>query len=50
MVLFSMVAAGFSIANSWYAVQFGDRTAHAVRMSLYRKMQTFPLGLVGTNC
>jgi ATP-binding cassette subfamily B protein len=44
MVLFSILAAGFSLANSWYAVQFGERTAHAVRMYLYRKIQTFSFG------
>lgn len=44
MVVFSCLAAGFSIANSWYAVQFGEHTAHAVRMYLYRKIQTFSFG------
>lgn len=44
MILFSLIAAIFSIANSWYAVQFGERTAHAVRMYLYRKIQTFSFG------
>jgi ABC-type multidrug transport system fused ATPase/permease subunit len=41
MVLFAILASVFSIANSWYAVQFGERTGHAVRLYLYRKIQTF---------
>jgi ABC-type multidrug transport system fused ATPase/permease subunit len=44
MVLFALLASIFSIANSWYAVQFGERTGHAVRLFLYRKIQTFSFG------
>ncbi len=44
MILFSVLGAIFTIANSWYAVQFAERTAHAVRMYLYRKIQTFSFG------
>jgi ATP-binding cassette subfamily B protein len=44
MAVFSCLAAGFSIANSWYAVQFSEHTAHAVRMYLYRKIQSFSFG------
>jgi ATP-binding cassette subfamily B protein len=41
MVLFAVLAAGFTIANALYAVTFAEYTAHAVRMFLYRKIQTF---------
>ncbi len=44
MVLFAVVSAVFTIANGWYAVQFAERTAHAVRMYLYGKIQTFSFG------
>jgi len=35
------LAAGFTIANAVYAVSFAEYTSHAVRMFLYRKIQTF---------
>jgi ABC-type multidrug transport system fused ATPase/permease subunit len=41
MILFAVLAAGFTIANAVYAVSFAEYTAHAVRMFLYRKIQTF---------
>ncbi len=44
MVLFAVISAVFTIANGWYAVQFAERTAHAVRMYLYGKIQTFSFG------
>ncbi len=44
MVLFAILGAVFTIANGWYAVQFAEHTAHAVRMYLYRKIQTFSFG------
>lgn len=44
MVLFAFLSAIFTIANAWYAVQFGEHTAHAVRMRLYRKIQEFSFG------
>lgn len=44
MVLFASLSAIFTIANGWYAVQFAERTAHAVRMYLYKKIQTFAFG------
>lgn len=44
MVLFASLSAIFTIANGWYAVQFAERTAHAVRMCLYKKIQTFAFG------
>ncbi|MBE9012982.1 ABC transporter ATP-binding protein [Pseudanabaenaceae cyanobacterium LEGE 13415] len=44
MVLFAALSAIFTIANGWYAVQFAERTAHAVRMYLYKKIQTFEFG------
>lgn len=44
MVLFAVLAAVFTIANALYAVTFAEYTAHAVRMFLYRKIQTFSFG------
>lgn len=44
MVLFAVLAAIFTIANALYAVTFAEYTAHAVRMFLYRKIQTFSFG------
>lgn len=44
MVLFAVLAAVFTIANALYAVTFAEHTAHAVRMFLYRKIQTFSFG------
>lgn len=44
MVLFAVCSAVFTIANAYYAVQFAERTAHAVRMRQYRKIQTFTFG------
>lgn len=44
MVLFAVCSALFTIANAYYAVQFAERTAHAVRMRQYRKIQTFTFG------
>lgn len=44
MVLFAVLAAVFTIANAVYAVNFAEYTAHAVRMFLYRKIQTFAFG------
>ncbi|MUG91357.1 ATP-binding cassette domain-containing protein [Scytonema sp. UIC 10036] len=44
MVLFAVLAAVFTLANSFYAVTFAENTAHAVRMFLYRKIQTFSFG------
>ncbi|MEB3291015.1 MAG: ABC transporter ATP-binding protein [Leptolyngbya sp.] len=44
MVLFAVCSALFTIANAYYAVQFAERTAHAVRMQQYRKIQTFTFG------
>jgi ATP-binding cassette subfamily B protein len=44
MVLFAVLAAIFTIANAVYAVTFAEYTAHAVRMYLYRKIQTFSFG------
>lgn len=44
MVLFAVLGALFTIANAFYAVQFAEHTAHAVRMYLYRKIQTFSFG------
>ncbi|WP_158516713.1 ABC transporter ATP-binding protein [Scytonema hofmannii] len=44
MVLFAVLAAVFTIANSLYAVTFAEYIAHAVRMFLYRKIQTFSFG------
>lgn len=44
MVLFAVISAVFTIANGWYTVQFAERSAHAVRMYLYRKIQTFSFG------
>jgi ABC-type multidrug transport system fused ATPase/permease subunit len=44
MILFAVCGAVFTIANGWYAVQFAEHTAHAVRMYLYKKIQTFSFG------
>jgi len=44
MVLFAVLSAVFTIANAYYAVLFAEHTAHAVRMKLYRKIQTFTFG------
>ncbi|MEO1211389.1 MAG: ABC transporter ATP-binding protein [Cyanobacteria bacterium J06638_20] len=44
MILFAVLSAIFTIANAYYAVQFAEHTAHAVRMRLYRKIQTFTFG------
>ncbi|MFQ4138560.1 ABC transporter ATP-binding protein [Nodosilinea sp. PGN35] len=44
MVAFALLSAIFTIANAWYAVQFAEHTAHAVRMFLYKKIQTFSFG------
>ncbi len=44
MILFAVCGAIFTIANGWYAVQFAEHTAHAVRMYLYKKIQTFSFG------
>jgi ATP-binding cassette subfamily B protein len=44
MILFAVLAAIFTIANAVYAVNFAEFTAHAVRMFLYRKIQTFAFG------
>jgi len=44
MVLFAVLAAIFTIANALYAVTFAEYTAHAVRLFLYRKIQTFSFG------
>jgi ATP-binding cassette subfamily B protein len=44
MVLFAVLAAVFTIANALYGVTFAEYTAHAVRMFLYRKIQTFSFG------
>lgn len=44
MVSFAICGAVFTVANGWYAVQFAERTAHAVRMYLYKKIQTFSFG------
>lgn len=41
MVFFAVLSAIFTIATAWYAVNFAEHTAHAVRMRLYRKVQTF---------
>lgn len=44
MVLFAFLSAIFTIANAWYGVLFGEFTAHAVRIHLYRKIQEFSFG------
>ncbi|MGA9379748.1 MAG: ABC transporter ATP-binding protein [Phormidium sp.] len=44
MVLFAFLSAIFTIANAWYGVLFGEFTAHAVRVQLYRKIQEFSFG------
>jgi len=44
MVLFAVFSAVFTIWNGWYAVQFSEHTAHAMRMRLYKKLQTFEFG------
>lgn len=44
MVFFAFMSAIFVIANAWYAVNFAEHTGHAVRMRLYRKIQTFSFG------
>ncbi|MFB2879523.1 ABC transporter ATP-binding protein [Floridanema aerugineum] len=44
MVIFAFLSAIFTIANAWYGVLFGEFTAHAVRMNLYRKIQQFSFG------
>lgn len=44
MVLFAFLSAIFTIWNGWYAVNFSEHTAHAVRMRLYKKLQTFEFG------
>jgi ATP-binding cassette subfamily B protein len=44
MILFAVLSAIFTIWNGWYAVRFSECTAHAVRMRLYKKFQTFEFG------
>ncbi|MEO1069780.1 MAG: ABC transporter ATP-binding protein [Cyanobacteria bacterium J06638_6] len=44
MILFAVLSAVFTIWNGWYAVRFSEYTAHAVRMRLYKKFQTFEFG------
>lgn len=44
MVLFAVLSSIFTISNTWYAVQFAERTAHAVRMRLYTKIQELSVG------
>lgn len=44
MVIFAFLSAIFTIANAWYGVLFGEFTAHAVRLNLYRKIQQFSFG------
>lgn len=44
MILFAVLSAVFTIWNGWYAVQFSEGTAHAMRMRLYKKLQTFEFG------
>lgn len=44
MILFALCGSLFAIANAWYGVNFAEHTAHAVRMRLYRKIQTFSFG------
>ncbi|MFB2893114.1 ABC transporter ATP-binding protein [Aerosakkonemataceae cyanobacterium BLCC-F50] len=44
MVIFAFLSAIFTIANAWYGVLFGEFTAHAVRLKLYRKIQQFSFG------
>ncbi|XWK89655.1 MAG: ABC transporter ATP-binding protein [Phormidium sp.] len=44
MVIFAFLSAIFTIANAWYGVLFGEFTAHAVRINLYRKIQQFSFG------
>ena len=44
MILFAVLSSVFIIANAWYAVNFAERTGHAVRLRLYRKIQTFSFG------
>jgi ATP-binding cassette subfamily B protein len=44
MILFAVLSSVFTIWNGWYAVQFSEGTAHAMRMRLYKKLQTFEFG------